>query len=317
VIAKHYEGREFNIETLMAHTALDVVGRAFFGMEFANDRLTVLTQAVNDASEFSQKLINSVIPMTWLPTEINRRGKRAVAVFYDVFDELIDEGLARPFGEDLLSVLLESVKSGAFDRKQLSEELWTIVNAGHETTATTMAVMLYHFAKDPSWQAEVVADIDEILGDADVTFEKLGRLTKMDWTTKETLRLYPPASGTARQAVAHDELDGFHIPKGSILQASFHWMQRDSSLWSDANDFHAARFADAKAEKAGAYLPFGGGPRRCLGEHFAYLEALIIVTKILQQYTVECRDDFVVEPYLRVATRMRNGVHLTLRRRAR
>ena len=315
-ISDNYEGRECNIDLLMPLVALDVVGKAFFGMDIPAERITALAQAVTNVGELGMQQMYSLVAAPWMPTELKRRGRRSIKVVYDTIDDLITEGLARPKGDDLLSQLLDNVRSGELSRAQLREELWTIVNAGHETTATTMAVMLYHLGKDQSWQAEVAAQIDEGLQGGDPTFEMLGRLSKLDWTTHETLRLYPSASGTARQAQADDEVDGFFVPKGSIVQASFHWLQRDPQFWEDPDEFRPERFAVANKSTTNAYMPFGGGARRCLGEHFAYLEALIIVTKILQRFRVEARDDFFVEPYMAVATRMRNGVQVTLRDRS-
>lgn len=317
-VEEKYLGREFDASEFTARVALYVVGRAFFGMDFSERRLDDLLLAVKDSAGFGRSLLESVIPAPWLPTKVNIRGKQALKVMYGTIESLIAEGAEREKGEDLLSLLLDSVESGEMTKEHLRDEMWTIVNAGHETTATTMALMLYHLGMDQEWQAELHADIDSILAGRDPTFADMPRLEKMDWTTKETLRLYPPAPATARQALNDDEIDGFHIPKGAIVQTQFYYTQRDPRFWDDPESFLPRRFAaDASGDRPEyAYAPFGAGGRRCLGEHFAYMEALIIVTKLLQHYRVETRDDFRVEPYRAVALRMRNGVRITLHRRA-
>ncbi len=312
-----FEGREFDASELTARVALYVVGKAFFGMEFDERRLDQLLQAVKDSAKFGQSLLESVVPTPWLPTAVNARGKQALKVMYGTIDQLIAEGEARGKGEDLLSLLLDSVSSGAMTRDHLKDEMWTIVNAGHETTATTMALMLYHIGMDQAWQQELCAELDAVLEGRDPTFADLPRLEKMDWTTKETLRLYPPAPATARQAMEDDEVDGYLIPKGSIVQTQFYFAQRDPRFWDDPERFSPRRFSPEASENRPeyAYAPFGAGGRRCLGEHFAYMEALIIVTKLLQKYRVETRADFRVEPYRAVALRLRNGVRISLHRR--
>ena len=216
-----YADQEFDASELTHRIALYVVGRAFFGMEFSEQRLDRLLQAVKDSSRFGQSMLQSVVATPWLPTRVNRQGKQSLKVMYGTIDDLITEGLQREKGADLLSLLLESVKSGEMSRDHLKDEMWTIVNAGHETTATTMALMLYHIGKDPAWQAEVLAEIDEVLEGRDPTFADLSKLQKLDWTTKETLRLFPPAPGTARQAVEDDEIESYHVPQDLLYKPSF------------------------------------------------------------------------------------------------
>lgn len=317
-IGAKFAGREFDSIELSSRIALYVVGRAFFGMEFDEQRLDKLLQAVKDSSRFGQGLLQTVIPMPWLPTEVNRRGKNALGVMYGTIDQLITEGLQREQGEDLLSLLLQSVKSGEMTRDHLKDEMWTIVNAGHETTSTTMAMMLYHLGKDPEWQAEVLAEIDEVLDGRAPAFEDLTKLQKLDWTTRETLRLYPPAPATARQAMEDDEIEGYHLPKGSLVQTQFYFAQRDPLYWENPEAFNPRHFAaeESSSRPEYAYAPFGAGGRRCLGEHFAYMEALIVVAMILQKYRVETRKDFEVEPYLAVALRLRTGVRISLHQRS-
>lgn len=316
-VETRYSGHEFDAGELAARVALYVVGKAFFGMEFEEPRLDALLKSVQDSAKFGQSLLESEVPDPSLPTEVNINGKAALDVMYGTIDQLISEAAAREKGEDLLSLLLSSVEDGGMTREHLKDEMWTIVNAGHETTATTMALMLYHLGKDQAWQEELFTDIDTILEGRDPTFADLPRLEKMDWTTKETLRLYPPAPSTARQAVDDDVIDGYLIPKGSIVQPQFYFVQRDPRFWDEPERFIPRRFsAEASADRPEyAYSPFGAGGRRCLGEHFAYLEALIIVTKLLQHYRVETRADFEVEPYQALALRMRNGMKITLHKR--
>lgn len=317
-VEQKYLDGEFDAVELASRVALFVVGKAFFGMDFSERRLDDLLQAVKDSARFGQSLLESVIPAPWLPTKVHTKGKQALKVMYGTIEKLIAEAMEREKGEDLLSLLIDSVQTGAMTQEHLRDEMWTIVNAGHETTATTMALMLYHLGQNPEWQDELVADIDQILQGRDPKFADLPLLHKLDWTTKETLRLYPPAPATARQAVEDDVIDGFFVPKGSIVQTHFYFAQRDKRFWDQPELFSPRRFApEAESGRPEyAYAPFGAGGRRCLGEHFAYMEALIIVAKLLQRYRVETRDDFRVEPYRAVALRLRTGARISLHRRA-
>jgi cytochrome P450 len=310
-------GAPFDISPDMAKLTLDVAGRAFFGLNIW-DKTDALVQAVNDTGEMGQNLVdNPFAPPIWVPTRVNRTARKGLQVMYDTIDELIDEGEKRGIGDDLLSKLLEHVNNGDMTRSHLREEMWTLVNAGHETTATTLSAVFHHLGKYPQLKQKVIAEVDAVLGSRPPTFENL---VKLDLTTRlvmETLRLYPPAFGTGREILADDVVNEYRIPKGGILQAGFFYTQMDERHWDQPETFDPDRFLATKSESRHplAFVPFGAGGRRCVGEHFALIEAVIVTAMTLQRYDIDKEPDFELEPHLAVALRFKTGSRVILNHR--
>jgi cytochrome P450 len=233
----------------------------------------------------------------WLPTARNRRLREALATLDEVVYRFIDERRALvsrtedgydPTG-DLLSMLInvryEDTGEGMSDQ-QLRDEVMTMFLAGHETTANTLTWVWYLLSQHPEIEARLHAELDDVLGGRAPTFADLDTLAYTRMVIEETLRMYPAVWMTGRQSIEEDVIGGYTIPADSMLMLSFYFMHHDPTYWDEPEVFRPERFSEGGAQDRPrwAYLPFGGGPRVCIGQHFALMEAQLVLALIAQRY---------------------------------
>jgi cytochrome P450 len=192
---------------------------------------------------------------------------------------------------DLLSVLLfatDAETGEGMSESQLRDELMTLFIAGHETTATTLSWALIELAQHPEPDRAFRAELDAVLQGRAPTLDDLAQLPYTQAVIKEVLRLYPPAVLIIRRALADLDLgDGNVIPKGAIIQINQYANHHDPRWFTDADAFKPERWLDANFEKQlpkGAYFPFGAGPRICIGNGFALMEAPLVLATIGQHF---------------------------------
>jgi cytochrome P450 len=215
-----------------------------------------------------------------------------------ILDERRADGIDRG---DLLSMLLaarDSETGSDMSDKQLRDEILTIFAAGHETTATALSWIWYLLAQHPEAEARLHHELDSVLGGRTPTYADLSRLTWTRMVIEEAMRLYPPVHTIARTALGEDRIGGVRVPAGAILTISIYVTHRNPTLWPQPERFEPERFAPAAVAQRHrfAYLPFGGGPRICIGNGFAMAEAQVIVATIAQRYRVRLAPGHVVQP---------------------
>jgi len=230
---------------------------------------------------------------TTLPLPANRRFWRALgeleAVVYRIIAERRRSGRDEP---DLLSMFLsardDETGAGMSDR-QLRDEVVTMLLAGHETTSLALSWTYYLLAQHPEIERGIAEEVGRVIGDRRPSFADLDKLPRTRRVIEESLRLYPPAWGFSRQALRDDEIGGYHIPKGALTFVIPFVVHRRPKLWPEPERFDPERFAPEQeaARHRFAYIPFGGGPRGCIGNHFAMAEAMLIVAGIAQRYRIE------------------------------
>lgn len=256
------------------------------------------------------------------PTPKNRRFERALAVLGRAVFRVIDERrLAGPGGDDLLSMMLfardEETGEGMTDQ-QLRDEVMTLFLAGHETTAIALAWTWYLLSQHPEAQARLEAEVDAALDDRAPRFEDLARLPYTRMVLEESMRLYPPAWGFSRQALAADEIGGYHLPAGWLVFVVPYVMHRHPAYWDEPARFDPTRFTPerAAARPKFVYLPFGAGPRQCIGNQFAMIEAHLIVATLARRYRLRLAPGHPVEPWPLITLRPRYGVKMVVEKRA-
>ena len=305
----------------------------------AHDERMMLTQTVvaqtlfsadvsGDSREIGQALSNIVRPfasqatLKWildnrLPTPAHLRFNRDVRKIDRFVYRLIEE--RRASGEDtgdLLSMLLaahDEDGSGMTDR-QLRDELMTIFLAGHETTALALTWAWYLLAQSPEAEAKLAAELDEVLDGRTPTVEDLPRLRYADWVVKESMRLYPPAWAVGRECVRECEVGGYRVKKGMQV-FGFQWIiQRDPRWFTDPHAFRPERWGEESISRLPkyAYFPFGGGPRLCIGNYFATMEAVLILATIAQRFRLRLVPDQKVEVLPALSLRPKHGVLMKL-----
>jgi cytochrome P450 len=193
-------------------------------------------------------------------------------------------------GEDILSLLIraEDDDGWRFTDTQLLDHSLTLLFAGHDTTTTTVALLLYELARHDEWRDRVVAELDSELGEEPASDEALlSGLPVLEQVLDETLRLYPPVPAGLRRAIEDVEIAGQKIPAGASVNYSSWASHRLADVFPDPHAFRPERMAREQKAKLpkGAYVPFGGGKRICIGKRFGYLEAKVITSRVLQRFT--------------------------------
>jgi cytochrome P450 len=276
----------------MVGLALRVVGRAIFGDDVARAG-AVLDSAfpVLNRHTFRRAMSPLAPPASW-PTPDNRRAARARRALYEVVDELIaHRQRAGADGEDLLSRLLlarDPDTGEAMDLQQVRDEALIFLLAGHETTSTALTFTLHLLGRHPSEQQLVLDELDAVLDGRSPTLDDAPALERTAMAIKEAMRLYPPAYALGRLSVTENEVGGYSIPAGAYVVMSQFATHRHPQFWDDAEAFDPARFTPERegARHSHAYFPFGGGPRACIGSHFAMLEATMAVALLLQRFRI-------------------------------
>ena len=203
-------------------------------------------------------------------------------------------------GEDVLSLLLDAQDEGGegLTDGQVRDEMMTLLFAGHDTTTSTVAFMFYELARHPRIAERLIAEQRELLGDGELGAERLmsGELAELEMTLEETLRKYPPAWIGPRKSIEPFEFAGHAVPAGAYVNYSSWASHHLPDVWDEPEAFRPERFApEAKAAlPKGAYIPFGGGSRMCIGMRFGQLEVRTIATLILRRFTLELPGDFAL-----------------------
>jgi cytochrome P450 len=250
---------------------------------------------------------------------INRRFNAARAKLDAVIYGLIAERRRTPSAahDDLLAMLLETRDdaNGAMDDEQIRDEAMTIFLAGHETTANALAWTWYLLARHPAAARTLRAEIDTVLGDRLPTAADLPHLAYTHDVFAETMRLYPPAWIIGRIAARETQLGEWVVPAGSIVICSEYITQRSERYFRDALAFRPERWRDDPAPPKGAYFPFGGGNRRCIGEPFAWMEGVLVIATIAQRFDFEPVGDADVGIEPLVTLRPKSPVRMRVRAR--
>ena len=289
-------------ETLLAYDptdAADEVGAALaFLLGIANERASRVV-AVPPA----------------VPTRENRKFRRALATLDGVVLRMIAERRKKPGDRgDLLSMLMEArdAETGeAMDDRQLRDEAMTIFLAGHETTANALTFSWLLLSRYPAAFRELRAELDGALGGRAPSLEDLPRLGFVRRVLQESMRLYPPAWIIGRSANGADEVGGYVIPARSIVFISPYVVHRHPRHWEDPEGFDPQRFA--REPVRGAYLPFGGGPRMCIGNFFATMEAELVLATIARTLRFELAPGYPVELEPSITLRPRRGMWMGVR----
>src|ERR671919_303485 len=260
-------------------------------------------------------------PIPW-PTARNRRLRRALNVLEARVRRMIEErqsGANRGVGPDLLTRLLEAREEGggAMSEQQVRDEIVTLFVAGHETTATALVWTFHLLSRHPDVYGRVLAEVDA-LGGAVPRAEDVGRLELCQRVFKEALRLYPPVPFFEREALEEFELGGVMIPRGTYLVVFPFALHHREGWWPEPSRFDPDRFLPEheKARPRYAWIPFGAGPRICIGNGFALLEGTLVLATLLQRVRLQAAYDGDVRPDPRAATfRPEGGVEMRVHRR--
>jgi cytochrome P450 len=315
------DGQVREIGAEMAKLTLRIVVRTLFGADLPGEAqdIGVPMTAVLDAAN---RRLNYLLRLpSWIPTRRNIQEKRAIARLDAILDGLIRA--RRASGEerdDLLSRLLAAVDedSGAgMSDRQLHDEMMTLFLAGHETTANALTWIWFLLARNPEAEAKLLEELHSVLDGRAPTMADLPKLPYTEMAVREALRLYPPAPQFGREPTRDLRIGKYDVPRGSLLAVNTYALQRDERFFAEPERFNPERFAKGWEERIPryAYLPFGGGPRVCLGNGFAMMEARLIVATVSQKYKLSLEPEQDVRPVQLVTLRPNGPVRMRLARR--
>ncbi len=305
----------------MSKITLRIAGETLFGVDLSDDSAEVST-ALDRMMQGFMHLMASPLPMISgaLPLPRNVRMKRDVAELDRVVREIISERRRDP-GEKptLLNMFIDARDDDGegMSDTQLRDEVLTMLLAGHETTANALAWTFYCVSMNPDVARRLEAELDRVLVDGGApTMEQVRELTYTTQVLKEAMRLYPPAWTVGRRAEDGDEILGSKIPKGALVLMSPYVLHRHPDYWENPEGFDPDRFGPDKAPPVrGSYLPFIYGPRKCIGEHFAMTEAVIMIATLLSKYRLELLPGHPVVAEPSVTLRPKHGIKMRVRRR--
>ncbi len=315
-------GQQVDMAAEMMHLTRRIVARSLFGYEPAGadevlDRaLSALVGSFGAPGVFLVPL--PWVERGWLP------GTGGLASAKATLDRVVYGMIARRReadqpGDDLLGLLLQArdEEGQGMSDHQLRDEVLTLFLAGHETTANALTWTLYLLGEHPEAMARLQAELDRVLDGRPPRPEDLPELTYTRQVLTESMRLYPPAWMIGRRATSDLVLGGYGIPRGATILMSQWVVHRDPRWHAQPERFRPERWAEPAAGELPkyAYFPFGGGPRRCIGEAFAWMEGILILATIARRWSPSLVPGHPVEPQPLITLRPRHGMQMRLARR--
>jgi cytochrome P450 len=313
-------GKLLQIEEEMARLALRIVGHTLFSIDLSEE-----TSTFGSAVTTLLKLIGDYVYRPFPPLSVPTPRNRCIHMAIRSLDELVYRVIAERRMQqtetgDLLSMLLMAQDEETGERmndKQVRDEVLTLLFAGYETTANTLAWTWYLLSQYSEVERRLYTELNEVLRGRVPTLEDLPQLKYTRMILDEALRLYPPVPFLSRKTIADDVLKGYHVPANSMMMVCPYAMHRHPAFWEEPERFDPERFnpEHPAAHPAYAYFPFGGGPRVCIGNHFAMMEAQLILTTVAQRYQLRLLSGHQVEPQMQVTLRPRYGLPMTIHAR--
>lgn len=299
----------------MGELALRIVSRTLFSSEIDAD-VAAIRESVGFVNEYGG---NAYFLPTWMPTPTNRALKRTMAVFDALIYPLIAERQSHANDRgDLLSMLIAAQDEATGERmsaRQVRDEALTLIIGGHETTGNVLSWTFYLLSRHPEIERRLREHVVSVLGERDPAAEDVARLGYVTQVIQEAMRLYPPAWVIERETLVADVLSGYKIPAGATVAVSPFVLHRNPIFWDNPEGFDPDRFAPELVRRRSryVYLPFGSGPRLCIGNTFSMMETVIIVSMIVRDFHLQLVPGHKVEPEPLVTLRPKYGLRMTAR----
>ena len=302
--------------------ALEIAARSMFSLEMHQYGAPLRRLITRFAASLGRPYFLDLMLPAAIPTLRDLARMRFRSQWVALMDEIIEARLRVPQGEkprDLFDMLLaarDPETGEAFSRAQLRDQMATMIVAGHETTALTLFWSLYLLASSPADQERVAEEVGTIDLGPGAAADALAKLPYTKAVVNEALRLYPPAFALARMAVAADRIGDVAIPRGALVMMSPWVLHRHLRLWKEPDAFNPSRFlGEAPPAHRFAYMPFGAGPRVCVGAQLALTEACLVLATIVQRFHVALADATPVLPVAVIVTQPDHAAPFRLRAR--
>ena len=317
--AQWRNGEQRDIHAEMMAITLQIVGKTLFNADVTGDAREVgktLEILLKMAANFGRTIF---VPL-WVPTPRNLRARMGIRRIERIIYRIIAERRAsgRDTG-DLLSMLLavQDEDGSRMNDRQLRDETITLFLAGHETTANALSWTWWLLAQNPRVESRFHEELHGVLGGRAPTIDDLPRLAYTNHVLTESLRLYPPAWGIARLTMEPHEIAGYRILPGNGVACAQWTVHRDPRWFDSPEEFRPERWEDGLAKRLPrfAYFPFGGGPRQCIGNTFALMEAALVLATIAQKFRFRVVPGHPVETLPSITLRPKHGIQVTLEAR--
>ena len=304
-------GAVVDVDEEMMRTALEVVGAALFGADL-HQQSAALVSATQEALAGVVLRTRNPLPLPlWFPTPANLALRAAVARLDRLVAELVAARRRRPRPTepaDMLDVLLAS---DSLSEREIRDQVVTFVVAGHETVASSLTWTWYLLGRHPEVADQVAAEAHAVYGGRNPTFADVPALRTAMSVSDESLRLYPPGWLISRKSVAPDEVLGHHLPTGSLVLISPYLVHRHPSAGADRYRFRPDRFADGPPPPVtGAYIPFGAGPRLCIGRDMARVESALMISLLAAKFRLQPTTTSPADVDPMVMLKPRGGLHM-------
>lgn len=313
-----------NITHEMLQLTIAIISRTMFTVTIKDDMQKMLA-ALEELASFAASWIKQPIkiPLNWLTTN-NKRYKSNCALFDEIVYHIIEDRKKEikkngtPVNNDLLDLLLtyfDADTKSPMTEKLLRDEVTTIFMAGHETTAQTLSWMLYHLAENKSIYQKLKNEASFVNANRFIQYDELPRLEYTLQVVKETLRLYPPIWALVREPIIDDKIKSLFLKAKSKVLLNIYGMHHHPNYWSTPDRFNPNHFEPAieKLRPAFVFLPFGGGPRLCLGQNFAMMVMQIVISRISQEFEFEVPEGYTPEVEPNITLRAKGGIQLLVK----
>ena len=316
------KNQEIDLIKEMTYLASKIVSKSLFGQDFDDKKIDVIDKSIADANKYIVAVSKQPFTKPWYHLNGDYKKIRTQKDIRDKFilDFIEERKKSGKEEDDLLGMLLETeYEDGSrMDNEQLLDESIILLVAGNKTSAVTMAWLFYLLATNPEIENKVLKSVTDTLGQDDPSLESLRSLTYPLQVLEETLRFYPVVWLVDREPIEDDEFNGTKIKKGEDIAAFIYGLHHNSKYWKDPEKFDPERFTpeNKKEHVPFSYLPFGGGPRICIGKNFAIMEMQFILAMLIKRYK------FVLSPGQKIGFKPlltlspTNGIKVRVQKRA-
>jgi cytochrome P450 len=314
------DGESRDVHKDMMRVTMEIVSKTLFDVEVEEDVDAIGRSFDLVIREIAKRFRRPIKIADWIPVPGNLRYRRGVGLLDRLVKRVLAERRARPGDRgDLLSMLMAARDDDGkpMSDRQLRDELITLFLAGHETTAIALSWTLFLLARNPSAEERLSREIGETLGGGLPRAADLPRLRYAEAVVRESLRLFPPAYVIGREAVADCVIGGYDVSAGTTIYFAPWVLHRDPRHFPDPETFRPERWLDGST--AGlpkyAYIPFGGGPRVCIGERFAMMEGVLVLVAVLRRFRLEMNGPDPT-PFPSITLRPEGGPMMRVRKRS-
>jgi len=316
------DGTTLDVSQEMMRLTLGIVGKTLFDadVESEAEEIGAALTAVMELFDFLLMPFSELLEKLPLPhvRRFRKAKERLDVTIYRIIEERRRSGEDRG---DLLSMLLSATDDegdgGQMSDLQVRDEVMTIILAGHETTANALSWTWYLLSQNTEVEAKLHEELDAVLGQKVPTVDDVPRLVYTEMVLAESMRLYPPAWAIGRLALRDHEVGGYTIPAKSLVLLSPYVTHRDPRFFPEPTLFDPNRWTSTEREARPqfTYFPFGGGPRRCIGEGFAWMEGVLLLASLARNWRMRLIPDHRVETLAVITLRPRYGIRMRLEKR--